>query len=107
MYVHPQETKHAFFSQEVQTPWKSLASNGCSMEQPICFPDKPMAKPKPNHEPKKQKLRKTRRGKGKSKSKGENKSSIKFSILGSNANGLKAKLDSLKNVIGILNNPDA
>ena len=34
-----------------------------------------------------------------------NKSPIKFSLFGSNCNGLKAKLDSLKNVIQIFNRP--
>ena len=57
---------------------------------------------------KKQKLKtkKTKRGTGKVK-KGKNNPNnpINFSLLGSNSNGLKAKLDSLKNNINIFSRP--
>ena len=49
------------------------------------------------------KMKQTKRGKGKIK-KGKNKA-IKFSLLGSNSNGLKAKVDSLKNNINIFSRP--
>ena len=69
-----------------------------------------MAKPtqsmaKPNKEYKKLNHKKTRRGKSKKKYETKNKSPIKFSLFGSNSNGLKAKLDSLKNVINIFDQP--
>ena len=47
--------------------------------------------------------KKNRRGKGKKKR--EKSSPIKFSLLGSNSNGLKAKIDSLKNAINIFDKP--
>ena len=53
------------------------------------------------------KQKKTKRGKGKKnrKNKCENKDPLNLSLLGSNSNGLKAKLDSLKNNINIFNQP--
>ena len=59
----------------------------------------------PEHEQKKPKLktRKTKRGKGK-KNKRKNEP-ISFSLLGCNSNGLKGKLDSLKNNVSIFDNP--
>ena len=46
---------------------------------------------------------KTRRGKGKRKKKKD--SPLYFSLLGSNANGLKAKIDSLINNVAIFDKP--
>ena len=45
----------------------------------------------------------TRRGRGVKSKKGEN--NVKFSLLGNNANGLKAKLKSLKTAIHFFKNP--
>ena len=57
----------------------------------------------PKHESKKQKLKKTKRGKGKRK-KGRNEP-VNFSLIGTNSNGLSAKLDSLKNNLNIFAKP--
>ena len=71
------------------------------MVQPICVPAPPLGEP----EQEQKKLKKTRRGKGKRNKKNKDTEPIKFSLLGSNANGLKAKVDSLKNVINIFDKP--
>ena len=55
-----------------------------------------------NH--KKTKHEKTKRGYNKRQSKSSN-NSYKFSLMGCNANGLKAKLDSLENAIHFFNRP--
>ena len=60
---------------------------------------------KPTQEHKKLRSKKTRRGKSKKKEENMKKSPIKFSLLGSNSNGLKAKIDSLKNLIKIFDQP--
>ena len=52
----------------------------------------------------KQKLKPTRRGRG-GRKKGGNGKIQTFSILGTNANGLKAKKNSLVNTLNFFNNP--
>ena len=109
MYVHPPKhvrTEH-FFSPEPSPPHEheSMADDE-SMVDPK---HKPNAVPKPlEHEhgqPRKPKRKlskeKTRRGGVKHK---KNKK-VKFSILGNNTAGLKAKKDSLEAVIKLLNKP--
>ena len=63
-----------------------------------------MAKPTPKHLSKKQKLEHPN-NRRRRKTNINKKSPIKFSLFGSNANGLKSKFDSLLNVINIFDKP--
>ena len=69
----------------------------------MATPTQSMAKP--TKEYKKLKIKKTRRGKSNKKHENKKNSPIKFSLFGSNSNGLKAKIDSLKNIIKIFDQP--
>ena len=107
MHVLTHETEYAFFSKQVQAfPCSNafLAIDDPSLVHTIPLQPKPMAaKPQPKQKEPKLTTKQTKRGKGKKKS--GNNEPLSFSLLGSNSNGLKAKLDSLKNNVSIFKKP--
>ena len=106
MWVFTQKTKHVFFIHEAQTDDESLGANGRSMVSAVQVPAQPMAGSGQGGQ-KQQKLKQTRRGKCKKRNSGKSmkSKSVNFTILGSNANGIKAKVDSLKSIINTFDNP--
>ena len=108
MYVFSSETKHAFFiatTQSFSGPNEPMAVSYPTMVQPpLCVSTQPMAGPEPAETKPILRKTKTKRGKGK-KNKRRKNDVINFSLMGSNSNGLKAKLDSLKSNINIFGNP--
>ena len=110
MHVFTPKAKYEFFIEQIRTNCtfnEPMADNDAPLVTAIPVPEQPMDASEHGQQ-KKQKLKtkKTKRGTGKVK-KGKNNPNnpINFSLLGSNSNGLKAKLDSLKNNINIFSRP--
>ena len=106
MYVFPPKSKHAFVGQQFETnaaTHEPLAVDGPPLGKSSPLQEQPVVEQKLKQKKLKLEKQRTKRGKGRLK-KGKNKL-LSFSLLGSNSNGLKAKIDSLQNNINTFSRP--